>query len=77
MSFFTGFGVSALIYIILNILFPAPGSSLKQKFEEVDLSDYHIGDSDAQRVVVDDTTSSVLSVGQKSEKEEVVLQQQV
>lgn len=77
MSFFTGFGVSALVYITLNALFPAPGSSLKQKFEEVDLSDYHIGDSDTQRVVVDDTTSSVLSVGQKSEKEEVVLRQQV
>ncbi|KAJ3568259.1 hypothetical protein NP233_g5830 [Leucocoprinus birnbaumii] len=39
MSFFTGFGISMLIYILLNILFPVPGSSIREGFWEVDLSD--------------------------------------
>lgn len=38
MSFFTGFGVSAIIYYLLNRLYPVPGTSTK--FEEVDVSDY-------------------------------------
>lgn len=38
MSFFTGFGVSALIYIILNKLFPVPGTSFKM--EEIDVSEF-------------------------------------
>ncbi|KAG8825648.1 hypothetical protein FRC19_010852 [Serendipita sp. 401] len=38
MSFFTGFGVSALIYISLNYFFPTPGSW--QKFDEVDESEF-------------------------------------
>jgi len=36
MSFFTGFGISALLYYLLNVIFPVPGSS--KEFEEVDLS---------------------------------------
>ena len=38
MSFFTGFGVSAIIYYVLNRLFPVPGAF--QKWEEVDESMY-------------------------------------
>ncbi|CAA7270210.1 unnamed protein product [Cyclocybe aegerita] len=38
MSFFTGFGVSALIYYALNRLFPVPGANTK--FEEVDVSNF-------------------------------------
>ena len=38
MSFFTGFGVSALIYWSLNMLFPVRGSSECATFEEVDVS---------------------------------------
>lgn len=37
MSFFTGFGVSALVYWSLNFAFPAAGKS-SSSFEEVDLS---------------------------------------
>ncbi|KAM5531238.1 hypothetical protein V8D89_015104 [Ganoderma adspersum] len=37
-SFFTGFGVSALIYWSLNLLFPVRGSSECTVFEEVDVS---------------------------------------
>ncbi|KAJ7599114.1 permease for cytosine/purines, uracil, thiamine, allantoin-domain-containing protein [Mycena floridula] len=37
MSFFTGFGVSALTFWGLNLLFPVPGAA--DKFEEVDVSD--------------------------------------
>ncbi|KAJ7124811.1 permease for cytosine/purines, uracil, thiamine, allantoin-domain-containing protein [Mycena crocata] len=36
MSFFTGFGVSALTYWLLNVAFPVPG--MASTFEEVDLS---------------------------------------
>ncbi len=38
MSFFTGFGVSALLYWSLNLLFPVRGSSKCTTFEEVDVS---------------------------------------
>ncbi|EJF57376.1 hypothetical protein DICSQDRAFT_69652 [Dichomitus squalens LYAD-421 SS1] len=38
MSFFTGFGVSALIYWSLSFLFPIRGSSNCATFEEVDVS---------------------------------------
>jgi nucleobase:cation symporter-1, NCS1 family len=44
MSFFTGFGVSSVVYIILNILFPAKGAS--REFLEVDLSAYDEDRSD-------------------------------
>lgn len=37
MSFFTGFGVSALIYWMLNYAFPATGAATT--FEEVDVSE--------------------------------------
>ncbi|KAK7677633.1 hypothetical protein QCA50_019324 [Cerrena zonata] len=36
MSFFTGFGVSAIVYYILNLLYPAAGAA--STFQEVDLS---------------------------------------
>lgn len=36
MSFFTGFGVSAVIYYLLNVAFPVPGKF--SKFEEIDVS---------------------------------------
>ena len=45
MSFFTGFGVSSLIYFLLNFLFPVPGSSLREKFWEVDLSNAYVSKS--------------------------------
>ena len=45
MSFFTGFGVSSLIYVLLNFLFPVPGSSLGAKFWEVDLSNAYVSNS--------------------------------
>jgi len=38
LSFFTGFGVSALIYIVLNKIWPSPGAW--QPFEEIDESDF-------------------------------------
>lgn len=37
MSFFTGFGVSAIIYFLLNVVFPVPGKF--SKFEEIDVSE--------------------------------------
>ena len=39
MSFFTGFGVSALIYYALNVIFPVPGKYAT--FEEVDVSEFN------------------------------------
>ncbi|PIL23546.1 transporter [Ganoderma sinense ZZ0214-1] len=50
MSFFTGFGVSALVYWSLNRLFPIGGASECATFEEVDVSRERLhgleGDSD-------------------------------
>ena len=37
MSFFTGFGVSSLVYYSLSVAFPPPGSF--RNFKEVDLSE--------------------------------------
>lgn len=37
MSFFTGFGVSASIYYLLNLAFPVPGFT--KHFQEIDLSE--------------------------------------
>ena len=48
MSFFTGFGVSALVYFSLNMAFPAPGKYTN--FDEVDVSE---GDK-SQGSIVDD-----------------------
>ncbi|KAF8518708.1 permease for cytosine/purines, uracil, thiamine, allantoin-domain-containing protein [Hysterangium stoloniferum] len=39
MSFFTGFGVSALVYWSLNMLFAVPGAT--SAFEEIDESNFH------------------------------------
>ncbi|KAK2462998.1 hypothetical protein APHAL10511_004985 [Amanita phalloides] len=39
LSFFTGFGVSATTYYLLNMAFPVPGKA--DKFDEVDESCYH------------------------------------
>ncbi|KAF8742872.1 Permease for cytosine/purines, uracil, thiamine, allantoin, partial [Rhizoctonia solani] len=39
MAFFTGFGVSSIIYYVLNRIWPSPGSW--QTFEEVDESGWH------------------------------------
>lgn len=43
MSFFTGFGVSAIVYIILNRIFPVPGRF--SNFEEIDVSKGEKSDS--------------------------------
>lgn len=42
MSFFTGFAVSAVVYILLNKLFPTPGAFLK--FSETDEGDKNEGE---------------------------------
>lgn len=49
LSFFTGFGVSSLVYYALNRLFPVVGAAAV--FEEIDVSGYegksmqaHVGD---------------------------------
>ena len=38
LSFFTGFGVSSIVYYVLNRLFPVVGAAAA--FEEVDVSGY-------------------------------------
>lgn len=49
MSFFTGFGVSAIIYYLLNVAFPVPGKYAK--FEEIDVSE------EETKVTSDDVSS--------------------
>lgn len=55
MSFFTGFGVSALIYYSLNIFFPAAGASAT--FEEVDVSAEDLDGSRSEHAVDNDGDS--------------------
>ncbi len=57
MSFFTGFGVSALIYYTLNRIFPVPGANAK--WEEVDVSRFN--DSASVRASVSDGSDSIKS----------------
>lgn len=40
MAFFTGFGVSSIIYYILNRIWPPPGGF--QEFQEVDESNFEL-----------------------------------
>ncbi|THH28962.1 hypothetical protein EUX98_g5222 [Antrodiella citrinella] len=61
MSFFTGFGVSSLVYWTLNFFFPVPGTS--SKFEEVDESAFDEDATDTKSDFKGDGTSvSVRSV---------------
>ena len=46
MSFFTGFGVSALVYYVLNRIWPSPGSF--QDFKEVDESEFELREAEAE-----------------------------
>lgn len=64
MSFFTGFGVSSVIYLLLNYFFPVPGRP--GNFEEVDVSDERPGvggdqdsDSSLEGVVVEKESAQV------------------
>ncbi|KAF4618266.1 hypothetical protein D9613_011628 [Agrocybe pediades] len=63
MSFFTGFSVSALVYYVLNLLFPVPGQN--SKFEEMDVSGY-LDNLEHQRS--DSASSHSSSVESKSSK---------
>ena len=62
MSFFTGFGVSALLYWSLNYLFPVPGASVQ--FDEIDESKYGDGARDEIKSLSkgESTTVSLRSV---------------
>ena len=44
MSFFTGFGVSSVVYVLLNYIFPVPGPGMASKFREVNLSEEDVYD---------------------------------
>lgn len=57
MSFFTGFGVSALIYYTLNRAFPVRGAAAK--WEEVDVSSFN--DSASVSASVSDVSGSIKS----------------
>lgn len=57
MSFFTGFGVSALIYLALNMAFPVPG--FFSVFEEIDLSSDEDNDRDHSPTDLDDSRTDM------------------
>ena len=62
MAFFSGFGVSALVYCGLNYLFPPAGKHAV--FDEVDISEADLeGDDGRDRGVVKDQSSDNSSVG--------------
>lgn len=45
MAFFTGFGVSSLIYYVLNRIWPPPGAF--QDFKEIDESNFELEEQEA------------------------------
>lgn len=68
MSFFTGFGVSALIYWTLNKLFPVRGTAECAQFEEVDMSADAMSAIGEERRDEDLDTKSIASTGVRSVK---------
>lgn len=46
MSFFTGFGVSSIVYYVLNRIWPPPGAF--QDFKEVDESEFELREAEAE-----------------------------
>ena len=46
MAFFTGFGASAIVYYILNRVWPSPGAF--QDFKEIDESDFMSKEAEAE-----------------------------
>jgi len=60
LAFFTGFGVSSLVYWLLNVLFPVPGKA--DKFEEIDESHYF--DCVAEMLPADAADHSITSKGE-------------
>jgi len=59
MSFFTGFGVSASIYYLLNLVFPVPGFT--KDFKEVDLSELIYEDEERGAPGLDEPVSNLSS----------------
>ncbi|KAN0131668.1 Permease for cytosine/purines, uracil, thiamine, allantoin domain containing protein [Lactarius tabidus] len=70
MSFFTGFGVSSLMYYCLNVAFPPTGRS--KHFKEVDLSDGDLPRSNSHEVWAGADPNEKLKVEEKSTRVEVV-----
>ncbi|KAI0716451.1 permease for cytosine/purines, uracil, thiamine, allantoin-domain-containing protein [Earliella scabrosa] len=71
MSFFTGFGVSALVYYTLNKLFPVRGVGECARFEEVDVSAHELAGSVEYRREDDDDKKSTVSTGVRSVRSRV------
>jgi NCS1 family nucleobase:cation symporter-1 len=59
MSFFTGFGVSAIVYYVINRIWPSPGAF--QDFKEVDESNFALKEAESEdsHSDVDDKTAVV------------------
>jgi NCS1 family nucleobase:cation symporter-1 len=70
MSFFTGFGVSSLMYYCLNVAFPPTGRF--KHFKEVDLSDGDLPRSSGHEVWVGADPDEKSRVEEKGTRLEVV-----
>ncbi|EGN92879.1 hypothetical protein SERLA73DRAFT_190478 [Serpula lacrymans var. lacrymans S7.3] len=64
LSFFTGFGTSALIYYVLNRIFPVIGAA--DKFEEIDVSNYDDDTSSTRQDSAADDTKEEISLPDKA-----------
>jgi len=76
MSFFTGFGVSALLYYVLNRIFPVQG--MHADFKEEDLSNYvyrHSTDAETNSTSSDSDVET--SSGKDKKASEVVYETEV
>jgi nucleobase:cation symporter-1, NCS1 family len=58
MAFFTGFGVSSVVYYALNRIWPSPGAF--QDFKEVDESDFALQEAEAEDTHSDDSNKGKL-----------------
>jgi hypothetical protein len=70
MSFFTGFGVSSLMYYSLNVAFPPPGRF--KHFKEIDLSDGELPGSKGHEVWVGAQSSENSRSDEKGTRVKVV-----
>lgn len=62
MAFFTGFGVSAIVYYTLTRIWPSPGAF--QDFKEVDESDFALREAEAEDTPSDTDSKVKIAEGE-------------
>ena len=66
MSFFTGFGISAITYYVLNRIWPSPGAF--QDFKEVDESNFTLQEEEEDTPSDTDSGDKLQTEGDTADK---------